>query len=147
MKVPSRKSNKAKRRFFEARASKIFNPGWEHGRYADFWSFIHFFTGLILASLALFIGLSLFESFLVSFVLAVLYECFEALLGVSEDLQNVVTDVVLVTVPAPIAFSLFPIIGVAGQNLIFLALALCAVNAFLFREGWNGYLKNEIRKR
>ncbi len=135
-----------KRRFFEPRAPRAINFGWDHGRYADYWSAIHLLTGLLLGGIWMLAGLSLSTALVISVLLASLYEGLEVALGVSEDVQNVLTDIVLVAIGAPLAFFLFPVFGFAGTNLVLALCVVVAIDLFLLRKGWNGYLKNALKK-
>lgn len=139
-------SGTMERHFFESQASKFFNLGWEHGRYADYWSAVHVLTGLLLGALGLFFGFSLPETFITSAILAVLYECVEAALKVAEDIQNVLTDIVLVAVGPLIVFSLFPAIEFSRAHLAFFMCVLFLAELVLLRQGWNAYLKDALRK-
>jgi len=68
---------------------------WRHGKYVDFWSVVHFFSGALLASFFFYLGLDLFWS--ATFTLAALlgWEFFEAVLKILETTSNVVVDIII----------------------------------------------------
>lgn len=127
---------------FERSAKNFFHLGWGHGRYFDFWSFVHILTGVILGLGALIFSLRPGAALIAIAVALTLYEGLEIASHVAEDLQNVVSDIVLGTLSA--ALVIYWLGNIISYNSLFLVLAAAiAVNLLLLRRGWHNYLKRK----
>lgn len=127
---------------FEKRGEKIIEPSWNHGIYFDAWSFVHILTGSILAVLFIILNIPLVTGLIVSLVLMVLYEGVEILMDIAEDLENVITDVVVGLLGFFFTYKIF--VNQTPSNLwIFLVLFL-VINAVLFYRGYEKYLKKRL---
>jgi len=68
--------------------------GWREGRLIDFWSFVHFLSGILLAIILMtHLHLSFLWSIISTFFLLILWEMFELIMGIGEHLSNRVSDV------------------------------------------------------
>ncbi len=120
----------------------IFNAGWSHGKYFDYWSFVHFLTGVILGIGVIIFSLNHFVSLVVIFILLSLYEVMEILARVSEDFENILLDIVVGSIGSMVAIFLLPQI-VSKQNILSI-LSLCIiVNLLCVSRGWKNYLKRK----
>jgi len=68
---------------------------WEGERYFDIWSLNHFLSGFVLSGFFIFIGLSLWVAFVLSFVIMLSWEIYERTNNfLKEPLGNQVLDVI-----------------------------------------------------
>lgn len=133
--------------YFETRASKIINFGWEHGRYADFWSGVHLLSGFIFGSVGLLLSISPLFAFIVIVTASIMYEMLEVVAGVVEDAENSIIDIILAGVGASFSLYLFPALQLSPRSEgLFLIMAIIG-NLFLLHQGWNAYLKRESYKK
>ena len=68
---------------------------WSEGKYIDFWSFNHFFSGFLLAGFLIFIKAPHWLNFLLLLVLMVLWEIYEYKIKVRETLGNKIIDLLV----------------------------------------------------
>ncbi len=133
------------KKYFESRAKKNFNPSWSHGRYVDYWSFVHLLTGAIFGMIAMLISLPATISFVAILVGLCLYEGAEILAGVSEDIENVLSDIVIGSVGAAITIFLLP--HLASKQDMFGLLTLCiTLNLLCISAGWKRYLQRKASR-
>ncbi|VAW32976.1 hypothetical protein MNBD_CPR01-385 [hydrothermal vent metagenome] len=130
------------RRIFEQRASEIIHFGWEHGRFFDYWSFIHFLTGTLLGIIAVNIGIAPWTTLLCVAGIATLYEVLEIMLHVSEDAENVLFDIILTTAGA--VFIQYSIDMTTSINIIWIFIGIGLIDLFLLSLGWRHYLKKKL---
>jgi hypothetical protein len=134
-------------RWFEAPASRIVNFGWQHGRYADYWSFVHALTGIMMGLVAHMLGFEMYLSIAVIFIIATLYEGLEVLAKVAEDIENVIADIVFVTAGAFIIHYFADIYALTKQQeSLVLGLTVLAI-IILIQFGWKNYLESESRRK
>jgi len=120
----------------------ILNLGWSHGRYVDNWSFVHFFTGIILGIGAIIISSQHFWAFILILLALIIYEYIEILAKVSEGFRNILSDIVIGGLGSALAIFLLPEI-MAKQN-IFGILGLCVVaDLILLFHGWKSFLQRK----
>lgn len=115
---------------------------WKHGTYVDMWSLVHILTGAICGMGAYWIGFSLSEGVFYTLLLLVAWEGYEWILGILENTENVIMDVVVgmagfgVAAGAhyglgyPFSLELFAVVAVIGG-----AVALWGFGDFL-RHGY-----------
>ena len=116
--------------------------GWSHGKYLDYWSFVHFLTGLILGIGVIIFSFNPLVSFIIIFILLCLYEVVEILVKVSENFENILLDIVVGSIGSLVAIFLLPQI-VSKQNILGI-LSLCiVVNLLCVSQGWKNYLKRK----
>ncbi|HFC10762.1 MAG TPA: hypothetical protein ENJ75_00985 [Candidatus Kaiserbacteria bacterium] len=130
------------RRIFEQRAPEIIHFGWEHGRFLDYWSFIHFLTGTLLGIVAVSVGIAPWTTLLCVAGIATLYEVLEIMLRVSEDAENVLFDIILTTAGA--VFIQYSIDTIASINIVWIFIGIGLINLFLLSLGWRHYLKKKL---
>ena len=68
---------------------------WSEGKYIDFWSFNHFFSGFLLAYLLIFIKTPILINYILLFILMILWEIFEYRKKVRETKLNRVFDLIM----------------------------------------------------
>jgi hypothetical protein len=78
---------------FERPAPKLILPGFGHGRFIDAWTIVHIMSGIVLGALGLLIGMDNPTLLVSTLALLFLYELFESLLGIVEDVENALSDV------------------------------------------------------
>jgi len=132
------------RPLFEQQVPELIHFGWAHGRYLDFWSFIHILTGSLFGILAYVFAIPLFTTTLCIAGIATLYEMFEILLRVSEDAQNVASDIVLTTGGSVLAQYLIGTLQPTFTTEIFIFTGVSILNITLLYAGWNHYLKKKL---
>ena len=129
---------------FEPSAPDLIHFGWEHGRFLDYWSAIHFLTGSLLGIAAIVIGLTPWTTLLCVAGTATLYEVLEVMLQVSEDAENVLSDIILTTLGAVIAqYSIVNMVSTFTQ-IIWVFIGIMFADIFLLSLGWKHYLKKKL---
>jgi hypothetical protein len=118
------------------------NNGWSHGKYVDYWSFVHFLTGAILGIMSIILSLPHVLSFIVIVVLLTLYEGIEMLGRVSEGIGNIISDIIIGAVASALAIFYLPEI-LSKPNLLGLLSICIFVNLICVSEGWKNYLKRK----
>lgn len=68
---------------------------WSEGKYIDFWSFNHFFSGFLLASFLIFLETPHWLNFLLLFILMVVWEAYEYKNKIREIISNKVVDLLV----------------------------------------------------
>jgi hypothetical protein len=68
---------------------------WKKGKYLDLWSLIHFVCGLVFGSIMVLFTGSFGLSFLVVFILKIVWEIYEFKTGIIEEVPNKILDVVV----------------------------------------------------
>ncbi|MBP6884160.1 MAG: hypothetical protein KBC06_02920 [Candidatus Pacebacteria bacterium] len=121
---------------------ELFASGWSHGKYVDYWSFVHFLTGAILGIGSIILTLPHFFSFVLILVLLIAYEGIEMLGRVSEGIENILSDIVIGGAGSALTIFYLPQI-LSTPNLLGL-LSLCIfINLICVSEGWKNYLKRK----
>ncbi len=117
-------------------------PSFDDGVYLDFWSVVHFLSGVILGLIFILFNLDLRSALLASFGLAALYELWEIFMKLSEDVPNVIMDIFLVVSGTYLPFTFLARLSSNTTTLTLIILML--VQLILVRFGWKSYL---ARKR
>ncbi len=133
-------------RLFEKTAPDIIHFGWEHGRYADFWSVIHVLTGTLLGILAFSIGISPLHTLLYVAGIATLYEVIEIILHVSEDAENVATDIILTAGGSFVVQYIITIFHLTPTSILWAFIGILIFEIFLLSLGWRYYLKKKMQR-
>lgn len=68
---------------------------WAERDYIDFWSFVHFLTGVLFGYVHFIFNLPLLRVFLLAVVLFILWEVFELIKGIRETKKNRVIDIMI----------------------------------------------------
>lgn len=68
---------------------------WREGKWLDFWSVVHFFSGVAIGFLPRYLELNAFAAYAIALLLMISYEMFEALAKIEETPQNRMMDVVV----------------------------------------------------
>ena len=129
----------------ETETKKFFLAGWSHGRYLDYWSLIHFLTGLILGIVALFVSEERFLSLVLIFILLIVYEILEAKTKVSENIENIALDIIVGSAGGAIALFLFPL-AMSIDGILATLILVIVLGMFLVSQGWKNYLKNKASR-
>ncbi|MBI3573637.1 hypothetical protein HY090_01145 [Candidatus Kaiserbacteria bacterium] len=132
-------------RLFERESRRMINVGWAHGRYLDFWSIIHFLTGVILGAGALLLNVPLLPLLIGIFLIASVYEMGEVLAGIAEDLENVIIDILIAVLGA--FLTIHYLNGISKVLIAYLLIGALIGNLFLMRTGWHAYLKRKIKNK
>ncbi len=131
--------------YFERKASQYITFGWDHGRFADFWSFVHILTGIALGAMASLLHLQAFHALIIITIIAVFYEVLEITSGVAEDIENSLTDIVLAALGASLTLYGFALFSSSQSIRALVLISTLAVNLFLIHRGWQHYLKKRAR--
>lgn len=128
--------------FFERPAPHIINFGWAHGRYADYWSLVHFLTGVIFGMFVLLFHAPSLISFIVLTIGMAVYEFLEIMDGIAEDFQNSLFDVVIGSLGAICSLKFLSLI-IAPQHWTLVVTISVILNLLFIRQGWQHYLKRK----
>jgi O-antigen/teichoic acid export membrane protein len=130
---------------FESRAKYFFNFGWSHGRYGDYWSFVHILTGIIFGISIAYLGFDYWTSFWVVLFLLFAYEAWEFYAGIVEDFENAFTDIVIGQIGFVLGF--IYVEHHAGQEMALYALAeACVLALLLLSIGYRKFLKRRMQE-
>ena len=131
--------------YFEKEAKFFFNFGWSHGRYLDYWSFVHVFTGIIIGLGILMFKLPSFISIVIVALGLTFYEFLEMIARVAEDVQNVISDIILGTGSA--ALIVYYLMKIVSYHDLFIITPLFIIlNLLCIYTGWGHYLKKQSTK-
>ena len=134
------------RRIFEPKAPHLIELGWHHGRFLDFWSIMHILSGALLGMVAQKIGLSLTETLLIVAGIATLYEVLEIVLQISEDIENVLSDIVLTTTGGVLAWYFVSMTHLNLATVVWTSIGILVLDAILFSLGWRYYFEKKDNK-
>lgn len=129
----------------DKKIQQFFTPVWSHGKYLDYWSLIHFLTGLILGIGALFASEERFLSLILIFILLIIYEILENKTEVSENIENIALDVIIGSVGGAIALFLLPL-AMSTDSILATLILVIILGIFLVSQGWENYLRNRAFK-
>ena len=124
---------------------EIFHTSWTHGEYLDYWSIVHFLTGIILGIFALNLSVQYFLSFIFILILLIVYEWIEMLLKVSEGFKNIFLDIVVGGMGAAFAIFLLPVF-ISSRNVIGIFSLVIVVNLMLVYSGWTNFLHRKAKE-
>jgi len=111
---------------------------WLGGRYWDRWMINHTLSGMVLGLALRMAGVSLFWAIAITFIVAILWELFEAWKHIFEPTSNTVIDVVVAVVGFFVTYSFVPTFGLAGDIALLVILVL--LSAILNFVGWHSWL-------
>jgi len=120
----------------------MFTPAWSHGKYLDYWSFVHLLTGVILGIMASLRFDEPVRSFLVILSLLAAYEGIEMMLHIAEGWQNIALDIVIGAGGAGISLFALPQI-VPRENILGILSFFIIVTLMLLSRGWENFLKRK----
>lgn len=80
-------------------------------------------------------------------IIATLYEGLEVLSRVAEDVENVLTDIILVTLGAAGVYLGVAYFGISFEIQALLFCIALVMTLMLIQYGWKNYLKSESRRR
>lgn len=132
------------RRLFEAPAPRLVEFSWNHGRFLDFWSVVHVLTGVLLGLVMWALALPFARGALVIAGLATLYEVFEIWLQISEDAENVLSDIIVTTLGGTLAWHFAQASALGFTKGLWAFAVLGIADLFLFSLGWRHYLKKKL---
>lgn len=128
---------------FERRASRAILFTFGHGRYLDAWSLLHVATGAVLGFTGLLLGLSWWTGLSLILVGLFLYEVFEAYMGIAEDVENALADVLCGALGAGGVYLYENIVRPVAFPLWAISLATALLILFL---GWRSYLRRRLAR-
>lgn len=79
---------------------------WREGEYIDLWSLVHLLSGVVAGFVPIITSLSFGTGLVIFFILTILWEVFEYLLGIIESTKNSIVDIIIGN------------IGFAGTSLV-----------------------------
>ncbi|MCR4325882.1 MAG: hypothetical protein NUV59_03725 [Patescibacteria group bacterium] len=110
---------------------------WREGKWLDLWSVVHFLSGVSVALGLALLGFGMPAAFVISFLMLVAYEMWEAMVKIEETPQNRVMDVVVGMMSfAPTFLYFTPILS--GDMYLYIVVfgIVLAVNIALATFGW-----------
>lgn len=128
---------------FERRATRAILFRFGHGRYLDAWSLLHVTSGFILGVCALALGIEIAQGISFILVLLFLYEVFEAMVGIAEDVENALADVACGVIGACVAYACANVITPLLPE-VFATSAFVALLTLLI--GWKAYLARRFAR-
>ena len=131
--------------YFEPPGQQRVKLAWGHGRYLDPWSIVHTLSGLMTGIALTGFKLPLWLGILTILVVALLYEVLEMALGIIENVENVIADIILAILGVRAAYWL-----VGGWDVKVLALAfsiIATLNLGLVYLGWRNHLRGLFQGR
>lgn len=121
---------------FDRHAGPLIHAKWQEAQYLDLWSIVHLLSGMVLAMIISFFGLSFWFSVFVAFILMVLWEFFESAIGIGEHATNLFTDLVVGLIGY---FAV--VVWVPEHTYIWLVFVLIVVIGVLDWVGFKSYKK------
>lgn len=134
-------------RLFERTAPRLVERSWNHGRFLDFWSFVHLLTGALLGLIAWSLASPLAETFLFVTGVATLYEVVEIVLKVSEDAENVLSDIILTATGGAAAWCFVTYLHLSPIDVAGTFAAIALLDVVLFLRGWSHYLQKRLSRK
>jgi hypothetical protein len=119
--------------------------GWSHGEYLDYWSFVHFLTGVTLGIFAILVSSQYFLSFIFIIILLIFYEWIEMLVKVAEGFKNMFLDIIVGGLGSALSIFLLPLFLSSKNMLGILSLAII-LNLMLVYGGWNNFLHRKAKE-
>lgn len=117
--------------------TKFFSLSWSDARLLDLWAIVHFVSGVFYGPLFLLLRVSFWPGLIIVTAAAVAFEFGEYLWGVSENLENIVIDIVLAQIGYAVYVRLF-----SGREKTFhwkVMIILAIVNLTLTYLGYLNY--------
>ncbi len=68
---------------------------WDHGKYFDMWSIVHFLSGVLLAAVLFYWRIDFVWSLIIALVLMIFWEVFEAVIDIIEEWPNIISDIII----------------------------------------------------
>jgi hypothetical protein len=118
---------------------------WREGTWLDLWSVVHFLSGLSLGFGLSFFSFGAFPSFLLTVILLIAYELWEAMVRIKEAPTNRVMDVVVGTLGFACSFWVVTPQLTTAQWLFSFEIVL-TLNVILAAIGWRASQKAEALK-
>lgn len=119
---------------------------WREGDWLDLWSVVHFLSGGTIALALLALDFDASAATIIAFLLMVMYELWEALVGIEETRANRVMDVVVGMASfVPTFFMLAPLLPAEQVASIFWL--VLAVTLVLSAFGWRASRKAAVLER
>jgi len=132
------------RRLFESAAAHNIEWSWNHGRFFDFWSAVHLLSGFLLGTVTFVFDLSFSSTIVVVAGIATLYEGTEILLNVSEDAENVLTDIIVTTIGGVLAWYVGYFVQPNIGTIVLILISVGVLDILLFSLGWRNFLKKKL---
>ena len=128
---------------FERKAKENIKLTWGHGKYADPWTLLHGTVGISAGIATIILHIPLWQALTATIFVAFLYEAWEAVQKIVEDIQNVLFDIVAVAFGMLGGFFLF--FNFHPKTLLVFLLASLLLNFILLFKGWHAYLKKRLQ--
>ncbi len=131
--------------YFEHSAKSAIKFRFGHGRYIDLWLLTHVIWGMLIGIVGLIFNLPLWQILTISLFLGFIYEVWESIIRIVENVENSLIDIIGVGLGTFLSYWFFDFFTLTRLILIFLGLA--ALNLLLFYIGWRSYLKRLAQNR
>mgnify|MGYP001578487370 CR=1 FL=1 len=131
---------------FERSAKNAVKFRFGHGRYIDPWLLTHIIWGILIGLIGLIFNLSFWQILTLSLFFGFIYEVWESIVRIVEDIENSLIDIIGVGVGTFLAYRFFDFRLVFIQ-LVLLFLGFAALNLLLVYIGWRIYLKRRTNEK
>ncbi len=128
--------------YFDRHGNFVRTDMWAEGQWLDLWSVPHFLSGIALAFTIYFFHFEIAPSFVIGFILLVLYELFEVVAKIEETPTNRIMDVVVGMTSFTPTFLLAP--RVSPSQLIFIFGIILTIDIILSTLGWSASKKAAV---
>ncbi|OHA19839.1 MAG: hypothetical protein A2W52_03115 [Candidatus Taylorbacteria bacterium RIFCSPHIGHO2_02_49_25] len=132
--------------YFERSAKSAVKFRFGHGKYVDPWLSVHVISGILIGIVGLAFDWPLWPTLTVSLFLGFVYEMWESVIRIVEDVENSIIDIIGVGIGTVLSYQFFDF-RLTLPQLFGLFLGFAALNLLLTRIGWRSYLKRRARNR
>jgi hypothetical protein len=115
---------------------------WGEGKYFDLWSINHILSGIVLAGLAIFVGVDFWLGLLIAFLIMLAWEIYELIKPIEEFIENRVIDMIVGILGFVIIYPLF----LEMDKILFTTSFITVTSIFIFLELW-GFVAYKKRNR
>jgi hypothetical protein len=129
---------------FERTARTDFLWKFGHGKYADYWVFLHIATGAFLGATATLLYLPFAIPFSCALLGMFLYEIWENIAKIGEDVENAIVDVITGGVGYIIGYYCITSLSVEGKLFSIVLIGLACLG--ILYAGWKFHLQALIQK-
>lgn len=131
--------------YLDHRGKFIRTDLWREGKWFDFWSVVHFLSGVAMGFFPRYLRLNAFAAFAIALLALVAYEMFEVIAKIEETPQNRVMDVVVGLASFTPIYFLNPTLSLSTS--VALCLIFFSAASILGAIGWHASQKAAVFER
>lgn len=132
--------------YFEQPAKNAVKFRFGHGRYLDPWLLTHVIWGILIGLIGLIFNLPVWQILTISLLIGFIYEVWESVVNIVEDVENSLIDIVGVGAGTFLSYLFFDF-RLTFSQLVMIFLGFAALNLLLFYIGWHAYLKRRTSNK